>query len=262
MGKLTDALKKAAEERISRIEKLDSQDEVKYQFIAKKTIESKIDPRIVSFYDSHAPVSEQYRSLRTNLQALNTSKPAKVIAITSSINGEGKTISAINLAITMAKDLNQKSILLIDADLRRSRISKYLGITPELGLSDIITNGSNIDDALLNIGIENLTVLSAGKHPTNPAELLGSQKFKNLMNQVKAKYDYIILDTPPIIPVTDAGLIGAQADGVIMVVQASRTQRGVVKHSEGLLKQAQAKILGYILTNVQYHIPGYIYRYL
>ncbi|OGW99412.1 MAG: hypothetical protein A2Y00_03525 [Omnitrophica WOR_2 bacterium GWF2_43_52] len=221
-----------------------------------------MDPRIVSFYDSHAPVSEQYRSLRTNLQALNTSKPAKVIAITSSINGEGKTISAINLAITMAKDLNQKSILLIDADLRRSRITKYLGITPELGLSDIITNGSNIDDALLNIGIENLTVLSAGKHPTNPAELLGSQKFKNLMNQVKAKYDYIILDTPPIIPVTDAGLIGAQADGVIMVVQASRTQRGVVKHSEGLLKQAQAKILGYILTNVQYHIPGYIYRYL
>lgn len=85
---------------------------------------------------------------------------------------------------------------------------------------------------------------------------------RNFINVLRAKYEYIIFDTPPIIPVTDAGLLGAQTDGVIMVIKASRTQKGVVAHSEGLLKQAHAKLLGYVLTNIQYHIPGYIYRYL
>ena len=79
---------------------------------------------------------------------------------------------------------------------------------------------------------------------------------------MKTKYDYVIFDTPPIIPVTDAGLIGAQTDGIVMVIQAERTQKGVIKHGEDLLKQAQTKLLGYILTNIQHHIPEYIYRYL
>ena len=262
MGKLTDALKKAADERLARIEKLDGQTEVKYEFIARKTVDSKIDPRIVAFYDLHSPVTEQYRTLRTNLQSLNSAKPIKTIVLTSSIHGEGKTISAINLAISMARDMDKKKILLIDADLRRPRISKYLGIPSGLGFSEIISNGTNADDALLNIGIENLTFLPAGKPPQNPAELLGSGKVKNLLSLLKTKYDYIIIDAPPIIPVTDAGVIGAQTDGVVMVLQANRTHRGVIKQSESLLKQAQTKILGYILTNVQYHIPAYIYRYL
>lgn len=262
MGKITDALRKAADERLSRIEKLDSQTSVKYEFIATKTVDSKIDPRIVAFYDAQSPVTEQYRSLRTNLQALNPQKPIKVITITSSIHGEGKTITAINLAISMAHDLNKNKILLIDADMRRSRISSYLGINSDAGLSDLITNGIDLDKTLLNIGISNLTILPAGKSINNSAELLGSLKMKNLIGILKAKYDFIIFDTPPITPVTDAGLIGAMTDGVVMVIQTDRTQRGIVKHSEGLLKQAQAKLLGYILTNVQYHVPAYIYRYL
>jgi len=262
MGKLTDALKRAAQERLARIEKLDKKSEVKYEFIAKKTVDSKIDPRIVAFYDSKSTVAEQYRTLRTNLQALSSKSPLRAITITSSIHGEGKTITAINLAISMAHDLGKKSILLVDADLRRARISKYLGFTSELGLADLITNGSNVDEAVLNIGIDNLTVLPAGKIPPNPAELLGSMKMKNFISLLKSKYDYIIFDTPPIIPVTDAGLLGAQTDGVILVIQADRTQKGIVEHGQGLLKQAQAKLLGYILTNIQYHIPAYIYRYL
>jgi protein-tyrosine kinase len=262
MGKLTDALKKAAAERLNRIEKLDSKSEVKYEFIAKKTVDSKFDPRIVTFYNSDSPVSEQYRTLRTNIQGISAKRPIKALTITSSNHGEGKTITAINLAISMAHDLNKKQILLVDADLRRARISKYLGINAELGLADLISNGTNIEDALLHVGIDNLTILPAGKIPRNPAELLGSQKLKNLVSLLREKYDYVIFDSPPIIPVTDAGLLGAQTDGVIMVVQAERTQKGVLKHSESLILQAQAKLLGYILTNIQYHIPGYIYRYL
>jgi len=262
MGKITEALKKAAQERLSRIEKIDKAGEVKYEFVARKTVDSKIDPRIVSFYDSKSAVAEQYRILRTNIQALSTKKPIKTLTITSSIHGEGKTITAINLAVSMAHDLNKKSILLVDADLRRARISRYLGFNTEAGLADLIADGLSLDQALLNIGIDNLTILPAGKISHNPAELLGSTKLRNLIGFLRTKYDYIIFDTPPIIPVTDAGVLGAQTDGVIMVIQANRTQKGVVKHGEGLLKQAQAKLRGYILTNIQYHIPAYIYRYL
>jgi capsular exopolysaccharide synthesis family protein len=262
MGKLTDALKKAAQERLQRIDKLDQREQEKYHFVARKTLDSKIDPRIVAFYEPASAVTEQYRILRTNIQSLKTDKPIKAITVTSSTHSEGKTITAINLAISMAHDLNKKSILLVDADLRRARITKYFGINPEVGLSDLISDGTDIDNTLLNIGINNLTILPAGKLPHNPAEVLGSTKFKNLISLLRQKFDYIIFDTPPVIPVTDAVLLGAQTDGVLMVVKAGKTQKGVVMHSEGLLKQAQAKLLGYVLTNIQYHIPGYLYRYL
>lgn len=262
MGKITNALKKATEDRLSRIERLDERGEVKYEFVARKTVESDIDPRVVTFYDPLSPVTEQYRTLRTNLQSLKQEKPVKVITITSSTHSEGKTITAVNMAVSMAHDLSRKKILLVDADLRRARIDRYLGIQAEAGLADLITDGAQFDDALLNIGIENLTVLPAGKIPHNPADILGSSKMRNLIALMRAKYDYIILDTPPVISVTDAGLVGSMSDGVIIVVKASQTQRGVIKHSEALLRQAQAKILGYVLTNIEYHIPAYIYRYL
>ena len=262
MGKFTGALRKAAQERLERIEKIDKKTEVKYAFITKKTEKSDIDSKIVTFHDPKSTVAEQYRTLRTNIQAIKSKQPLRTITITSSVHGEGKTITSINLAISMAHDLSKKNILLIDADLRRAKISHYLGLESELGLSDLISDSVKIEKSLLNIGIENLTILPAGKIPHNPAEILGSMKMKNLISQLKEKFDYIIFDTPPIVTVTDAGLLGAQTDGVIMVIQANRTQKGVVKHGESLLKQAQAKILGYILTNVQYHIPAYIYRYL
>jgi capsular exopolysaccharide synthesis family protein len=262
MGKLTDALKKAAQERLDRIEKQDQQSEVKYEFITHKTLDSKIDPRIIAFYEPESPVTEQYRTLRTNFLALDIAKPPKTIIITSSTHSEGKTITSINLAISMAHDMDKKSILLVDADLRRTKVNSYLGIKSELGLSDILTNDTRMEDALVNIGINNLTILPAGKRTKNPAELLASLKMKKLLNQVKEKFDYIIFDTPPIIPVTDAGILGPQTDGVVMVIQAGRTQKGVIHHSQQLLMQAHAKLLGCILTNIQYHIPAYIYRYL
>jgi capsular exopolysaccharide synthesis family protein len=263
MGRITDALKKAAEDRLTRLDKLDRRDEVKYHFVAHKTVESNIDPRIVSFYDPASPVSEQYRSLRTHVLALDPKKTMKTFAITSSIHSEGKSISSVNFAITMARELNKKRIALIDADLRRGSVHKYLGIKNTGGLAGILNNTTENDDSFVAInGIENLDILPCGKYPENPAELVGSIKFRNFLAFLKGRYDYVIFDTPPIIPVTDAGVIGAQLDGVIMTVQAGRTQRGIVKHAGSLLRQANAKLLGYVITNVQYHIPAYIYRYL
>ncbi len=263
MGKFTDALRKAADERLSRIDKMDQQTQVKYEFVARKTVESDIDPRIVAFYDPLSPVTEQYRALRTNMAPLSTpSKQIKTVAITSSTHSEGKTISAVNFAVIMAKDLDNKKVLLIDADMRRSKVSRYLGIPAHAGLAEVLAGTAEVDECLLHVGIDNLTVLPAGKAPANPAELLASVRMKELVNKTRARFDFIIIDAPPIVPVTDVAIFGGYMDGVLMVVQANRTQKGVIRHAGMLIKQAQMNLLGYVLTDIRYHIPSYIYRYL
>lgn len=259
MGKLTDALKKAAQERLSRIERHPI---AGYRFIARKTADSKIEPHIVTFYEPDSAVSEQYRILRTNIQSVASEKPIKAIVVTSSVASEGKTVTAVNLAISMAQDLDNKSVLLIDADLRKGKVDRYLGLDTDKGLADILSNGLSLEEALLDIGISNLTIIPSGEYPKNPAELLGSLKMRNLLESLRQQFDYIIIDTPPVISLTDPGILGSMVDGVVMVVQAGRTQKSIISHSKELLRQARAKVLGYVLTNVQYHLPEYLYRYI
>ena len=259
MGKITDALRKVTEESISRIEK---REEMIHGYIVTHKADSKLDPRIVTFHDPTAPVTEQYKMLRTNIQSLSARRNLKTFVVTSAIQGEGKTITATNLAFALAEDLNAKSVLLVDADLRKGRISHLLGVTPTAGLSDLLLNGAPLGEALLDIGVKNLTILPSGKIPKNPAELLGSVKMKQLLTELRGKFDTILLDVPPVMSVTDPGVLGAQSDGVFLVIQAGRTQRASVQHAQQLLNQAHAKVLGYVLTNVEYHLPEYLYRYI
>src|SRR3989338_6378043 len=261
MGKITDALKKAAEERLERIDKITRIKE-QDRLVIKKIGDSKVDARIVTYFDPKALITEQYKILRTNVLSVNRGNPPKVIAITSSIHSEGKTITALNLAMTMAQSTQKPKVLLIDADLRRGRVSKYLGIKQKTGLSEVLQGSAQISDALFHIDIENLTFMSCGGVPENPAELLASHNMKQFLAAVRLKFDHIIIDAPPVISITDAGILGAQADGVILIIQAGRTQRGIVKRATELLHQAHAKVLGHVLTNIEYHLPEYIYRYL
>lgn len=258
MGKFTEAIRKAAEKRMERVEK---KEEIK-PYVIRTVADSKIDPHIVTFFDSSSPVAEQYRILRTNLQAFDKTNPPRILAITSAIHGEGKTITSINLALTFAHDLNKKSILLVDADLRKGKLTKDLDLKPEKGLADILNDGIKVEDVLLSIGIDNLHILPAGNKPNNPAELLGSEKMKQLISEVKNQYDYVFFDCPPVIPVTDVGVLSPLCDGALMVLQAGRTQRGVILHAQDRLRAAKARVLGYVMTNIEYHIPEYIYRYL
>jgi len=263
MGKITDALKKATEDRLSRIDK-----KAAHKYIVKVdpkiTKDFNIDPHVVTFSDPASPVSEQYKIFRTNLLSLSSaSKPIKTIGVTSAIHNEGKTITALNLAVTLAHDLNKKSILFVDADLRKSRTQKILGIDKiDSGLSEYLQDSLTLDSILIKTGIQNLTLLPAGKSPKNPAELLSSYRMKELLKTLTSHFDYIILDTPPVIPVTDPSVIGSQLDGMIVVIQAGRTQRNVVKHAKNLLTQARVNLLGYVMTNVEFHLPQYLYRYM
>lgn len=261
MGKITNALKKAAEERMQRIERVTKIKEAD-QIVIKKMGDSQVDSRIIAYFDPKSPITEQYKILRTNILSLHKNKSIKTIAITSSIHSEGKTITCLNLAVAMAQSTNKPKILLIDADMRRGKLARYLGIRNHAGLAELLRGQAKLDDVLFKGDIDNLTFISSGTVPPNPVELLGSEDMKDFLTDIKQKFDYILIDTPPLISVTDPGILGAQADGVLMVIQAGRTQRGIVRHATELLHQAQARLLGYILTNIEYHLPEYIYRYL
>jgi capsular exopolysaccharide synthesis family protein len=258
MGKFTEAIRKAAEKRIERVEK---KEEAK-PYVVRTISDSKIDPHVLAYFDPTSPIAEQYRILRSNIQSINKAAPPRVLAITSAIHGEGKTITSINLAITFARDLNKESVLLVDADLRKGRLAKALGLTPHNGLADILNEGAKTEDLLLNIGIENLHILPSGNRPANPAELLGSEKMRNFVSEVRKQYDYVFFDCPPIVPVADAGVIAHLCDGALMVLQAGRTQKGIILHAQDRLHTSKVKILGYCLSHIEYHIPEYIYRYL
>ena len=261
MGKITEALKRAAEERVQRIEKINKIKEQDLQVI-KKMGDSRVDPRVIAYFDPKALITEQYKILRTNVLSINKGKPPKVLVVTSAVHSEGKTITSLNLAMTVAHSTQKPKVLLIDADMRRGRIAKYLGVDQPIGLSDVLQGKTNTEDVLFKIDIDNLTFMASGQYPENPAELLASETMKQLLSRMKTQFDHILIDTPPIISVTDSGIVGADADGVIMVIQAGHTQRGIVKHAAELLHQTHAKLIGHVLTNIEYHLPEYIYRYL
>jgi capsular exopolysaccharide synthesis family protein len=217
-----------------------------------------INPRIIAYHDPRSRISEQYRVLRTNLKTLKKNS-LKVILISSSIESEGKTVTALNLAFTLAQDATKK-ILLIDGDLRKGKVGCYLGLKKKLqGLCDVIENRCTLEDVIVETPYKNLHILPGNmtNKLDNAAELLGSQVFKKILADIREEYDCVIIDSPPIIPVTDACVLGAQVDGVIMAVQAGRTPRATVLHAQTLFEQAQVPLLGYILTSVEYISPGY-----
>src|SRR3989338_5178084 len=193
MGKITDALNKAAQFRLERVEKINRIQE-REQLVIKKIGDSKVDPRIVTYFDHKALITEQYKILRTNILSLNKGKPPRVIVVTSSVHSEGKTITSLNLATAMAQSTQKPKVLLIDADLRRGRVAKYLGVDHKVGLSEILEGKAEISDAMFHLDIENLTFIGSGTVPENPAELLDSSRMKGMLSAVRTKFEYIIID--------------------------------------------------------------------
>jgi succinoglycan biosynthesis transport protein ExoP len=257
MGRITEALKKVADERIARIQK-----KPEIQYVVKQVENTKIKPSIVAFHDSASPVGEQYKIIRSNIQSLKSKSGYKTFLITSSVNGEGKTVTSINLAMTIAHELNDKSVLLIDGDMRKGKVARYLGLNSSPGLSEILQDDIDPSDTFVSPNIKNLTIIPQGKTPKHPAELVSSKKMSSLLNSLRARFDYVFIDSPPVMPLADPCLFGAVTDGVILVIQAGRTQREMIKTVEHRLVQAHAKLLGYIMTSVECHLPHYLYRYV
>lgn len=202
--------------------------------------------------------AESYRVLRTNIQYSSIDKKIKRMLVTSSEPGEGKSTTTGNLALTFSQD--EKRVLLIDCDLRKPSIHKKFRISNNIGLSDVILDNSKLDKALIKRN-DYLDILSAGKVPPNPSELLGSKALEDLLDELGKKYDVIILDTPPVHAVTDAQILSTKVDGVILVVRAERTKKESVISAKAALDKVNANILGTVLNGGESSKGKYYYYY-
>jgi capsular exopolysaccharide synthesis family protein len=197
--------------------------------------------------DQKSPITEAYRKIAANIQFANIDGNIKTIMVTSSTENEGKSTTISNLATVMA-DLN-KNILLIDFDFRKPSIHKQFGISNRNGITDLLINKDNYKSYINNV-YPKLDVMTTGRLPSNPAEILNSNSVKDLLNELSAYYDYIFLDTPPIILVSDPITIASYSDAVILTVEFSKTEKEMAKKSIDSLKRVNANIIGTILNKV------------
>lgn len=206
-----------------------------------------------------SPVSEAFRTLRTNIQFASIDKSIHVLSITSTGASEGKSTTSGNLALTIAKQ--GKKVLLIDADLRRSRVHEIFELPNFKGLTNILVGEVEHRDVMHSIkDCDNLFVITGGVKPPNPAELLGSDKMKDLLEKFKEEFDFIIVDTPPVGIVTDGALIASIVDGTIFVCASGETEIKSAQYTKNLLKNVNANVLGVVLNKVPIHQGGY-YKY-
>jgi capsular exopolysaccharide synthesis family protein len=175
-------------------------------------------------YDPYSPAAEQFRAIRTRIELLDEAGACRVLAVTSALHGEGKTLTAINLALVMAMSLNRR-VALVDCDLRKPRVHETLGLPVEFGLTEVLRGEAVLDRAILELPKENLYVLAAGTLPSNPAELLGSAPMRQIIASLRERFDYVILDTPAALPVADPAILASLVDGIIFVVRAGSTPR-------------------------------------
>ena len=199
---------------------------------------------LVPFRDGHSPAAEAFRRLRTNLQFLNVDNPPKVLVLTSSVAMEGKSETAVNLSLALAE--SGEKVLLVEADLRRPRIVNYMGMPDTVGLTNILSGQAKFEDVVQETRHSGVDLLACGPLPPNPSELLASEVAERLIGQLGERYDYIIIDSPPLLPVTDGALLARISDGAVLVVRTHRTTVDQVSQAVDNLRKADAPLLGVV----------------
>ncbi len=201
---------------------------------------------------------ETFKAMRTNIMfSMPKTEGGKAIAITSPSPGEGKTTTSINLAITFAQ-LGAK-VLLLDCDLRKPRVHRYLKLDRKNGVTNVLCGFSDFDKAVHRDVKENLDCLTSGEIPLNPAELLGTEEFVNLLAELKEKYDYIFIDTPPITLVTDAALIMEHCTGTAVVVRQDVTRYDMLDATMEVIQKIGVKVLGFVILGSAENMKKYNY---
>ncbi len=196
--------------------------------------------------DPHSMRAESYRRVRTNLKYVPLGNTNRAICVSSAIPGEGKSTSVVNIARALADA--GASVLLIDADLRKPRIAKYLGLVDTVGLTSVLIGTATLRDVIQQTGMVRLSALAAGHIPPNPSELLDTDAMRTLIEEACATYDYVLIDTPPVLPVADATVLASHTAGVLLVVGANRTRRGQVTAAIETVEAANGKVLGLLLN--------------
>jgi succinoglycan biosynthesis transport protein ExoP len=202
---------------------------------------------VITATDPDDPAAEAYRTLRTSVRFLDPDHPLQVLAVTSPSASEGKTTTAVNLAVALAQ--SGERVVLVDADLRRPSVASILGIEGAVGLTDVVTRTAALDDVLQQWG-SLLTVLPSGPVPPNPSEIVGSQSMGSLLDELRERFDVVVVDAPPVLAVTDAVVLSTQVDGVLLVVRAGKTLRGLAIESRRRLDGVGAHVVGCVVNAV------------
>ena len=214
---------------------------------------------LVTQNDPKNPAAEAYRVIRTSVQFAQAGKELQTIALTSCTPNEGKSTTIANLAVVLTQA--GKSVLLIDCDMRNPTVHKNFNLSNKIGLSSCISMGTALADAVQATGIEGLDALTAGVIPPNPSELLGSERMQNILQRAKEEYDYVLIDTPPVLPVTDSLVLGRMVDGLILVIDSGEIKVEMAREVKNQLMHSGANILGVVLNKVRSEHHGYGYGY-
>lgn len=222
-----------------------------------------LDRHLVAALAPQSLAAEQYRSLRTRIKRAENGRAVRAIVVTSPNKGDGKSLTAANLAITMAQEFQQR-VLLIDGDLRRPAVHRLFGVPGNPGLTDVLMGGAELNEALVNVEQHHLTLLPAGAIPSHPAELLGSSSMRRVLDTLRTRFDRILIDMPPVAPLADLHILAPMADGLLMIVRAGVTPRPAIERA--LAGLDMSKVLGLVLNESEgdvgeattYHDYGYV----
>jgi capsular exopolysaccharide synthesis family protein len=194
----------------------------------------------------HSPRAEAYRKIRTNMQFVDIDRSNRVILVTSALPNEGKSVTACNLAIAFAEA--QKRVILIDADLRHPNIASYLGLPNGVGLTNVLVGDTSVDEAIQVWGEQSFSVLASGRVPPNPSELLGSRQMRGILEELRERYDVVLIDAPPVLPVADAAAAAIACDGVLLVLRHGRTRHDQLHTTLSTLRNVEVPIVGTVLN--------------
>jgi len=210
-----------------------------------------IDPAVIAFHDRYSPICERYRAVRARLMNVNGQRRPQLLVVTSSVPQEGKSVSTLNLGLIMAEG-GEHRILIADADLRRPSLAQLLGVSGKPGLADVLRGGIGLEEALQPTPMRNLRFLPAGDtNGDGCAELLGSSGLAATLKELRTRFDYVLLDTPPVTTVSDVCLLGPWCDGAIVVVRMCRTPEPAVQRAVRTLRANKVAVLGCLLSHAR-----------
>ncbi len=213
-------------------------------------------PTILSFYNKESSVGTEFRRLYSNIKNLTTGNKLQTIMVTSAMVGEGKSLTSSLLAITIA-ELTKLKVALVDFDLRRPKISTYFGIDEGAGVGEVLSGISTLKIVSRRTTIPNLTIIPSGSLKGQPSDYLDQETVGNIFQELRFYFDFVIVDSPPIIPISDPLLLADYVDGVILVVRTGYTQREVVERASNLLTNSKINVLGIVLNDFEEVLPYY-----
>jgi non-specific protein-tyrosine kinase len=221
-------------------------------------VENSHSDSLVTLTSPRAPVSEAYRTLRTNLEFSSLDKPIKTMVVTSPGPEEGKSTTLANLAVTLAQA--EKQVILVDCDLRRPSQHELFGLSNGVGLTTMVVDDEVMKNPpILDTGVAGLRLLTSGPLPPNPSELVGSRRMSEIIAALSEQADIVLFDAPPVVAVTDAAVLASRVDGVLLVVKAGGTKRDQARRAKALLEKVNAHVVGAVLNNIKMDTSYYRY---